>query len=474
MNGDGGNLTESNRDFEAYFVHAFSTTESQRRGVFTSFFSFFERPILPVVSLPDDPVTILSMAWTQERAIGDYRRNGVIRRSRFVSLLAMVSMILAGGASMVFAQDATPAASPSSVEPVEVALMDVEGAEVGTATFEEGADGMVTVSVAAEGLEPGEHGIHIHAMGMCDPEGEEPFSSAGGHYNPTGAMHGAADDPMSHAGDLGNITIADDGSGTFEITSDKFTLSEGPTSLFDADGSALLIHEMADDLASDPTGMSGGRVACGVIAEAAPPATPVAAELTGANLSPEQVPFSEDLLAGLQVPEGFEISVFANGMTNPRIMVAVSEGTVLVSQRSANNVLALRDTDGDGSVDESEVVASDLPYVHGMAIHEDQLYIAGEKTVWVADLQDDGTLGTPEVLVDDLPEGGQHPNNTINIGPDGMLYVAIGSSCNACPETDPENATILRMNLDGSERTTFASGLRNTIGWDWHPETGEL
>ena len=87
---------------------------------------------------------------------------------------------------------------------------------------------------------------------------------------------------------------------------------------------------------------------------------------------------------------------------------------------------------------------------------------------------EDGTFGELQTIVDDLPEGDQHGRHTIHFGDDGLLYVSIGSSCNACAETDPENATLLRMNPDGSGREIFAAGLRNTIGWAWSPETGEL
>ena len=104
----------------------------------------------------------------------------------------------------------------------------------------------------------------------------------------------------------------------------------------------------------------------------------------------------------------------------------------------------------------------------------EQLYLAGENTIWVADLAADGTLGEPAVVVDDLPDGDPHGRHTLAFGSDGMLYVSVGSSCNVRIETDPETATIVRMNADGRDRTIFASGLRNTLGWDRHPETGYL
>lgn len=200
--------------------------------------------------------------------------------------------------------------------------------------------------------------------------------------------------------------IAEDGAGSLDLTSDRFTLGEGSTSLFDDDGSSLVIHAMTDDLMTDLAGMSGPRLVCGVVAEPLP-ATGQAdsAAVEGALLNPEQVPFSDDLMAQLEVPEGFEVSVYAQGLTNPRMLTMVAEGVVLVSQPSANQVSVLRDTDADDAVDESEVVATNLPMVHGLAVSGEQLYLAGEKTVWVADLAADGTLGEPAIVVDDLPDG---------------------------------------------------------------------
>lgn len=87
-----------------------------------------------------------------------------------------------------------------------------------------------------------------------------------------------------------------------------------------------------------------------------------------------------------------------------------------------------------------------------------------------APIRPDGTLGPEERIINDLPDGGQHPNRTLAFGPDEMLYISVGSSCNACNETNPEHAALLRSSPDGKSRSIFASGLRNTIGVGAHPE----
>jgi glucose/arabinose dehydrogenase len=103
-----------------------------------------------------------------------------------------------------------------------------------------------------------------------------------------------------------------------------------------------------------------------------------------------------------------------------------------------------------------------------------KLYLITVKEIFAASIQPDGHLGPLTLLLGDLPDGGQHGNRTIAFGPDGMLYISVGSTCNACNESNPESATILRASADGKSRTIFNSGLRNTIGFDWHPVTGEL
>jgi Cu-Zn family superoxide dismutase len=140
-------------------------------------------------------------------------------------------------------------------------LKNAGGETVGTANLTE-EDGKVRLVVQAKGLTPGPHGIHIHAVGRCDPPA---FTSAGGHYNPLGKKHGLESPEGAHGGDLPNLTADANGNARYEATTDRVSLREGLLSVFDGDGSAIVIHEKADDQKTDPTGESGGRVVCGVI-----------------------------------------------------------------------------------------------------------------------------------------------------------------------------------------------------------------
>jgi Cu-Zn family superoxide dismutase len=105
----------------------------------------------------------------------------------------------------------------------------------------------------------------VHAVGKCDPPD---FATAGPHFNPLNKQHGALNPQGSHAGDLPNITVAPDGTGRMETTTEQLTLGSGPLSVWDADGSALVIHANPDDFKTDPTGNSGNRIACGVLVKA--------------------------------------------------------------------------------------------------------------------------------------------------------------------------------------------------------------
>ena len=196
-------------------------------------------------------------------------------------------------------------------------------------------------------------------------------------------------------------------------------------------------------------------------------------EIVGHVYKPAQLDPTDAHIQNLQLPDRFRIEKFAEDLGNPRMIAVAEDGTVYVTRREEGDCLMLRDTNGDGRADEQQVVAQ-KPYMHGIAIRDGRIYLAAVTEVYVTDIQEDGTLGALEPIIDNLPDGGQHPNRTIAFGPDGMLYVSVGSTCNSCAETNDENATILRTSPDGSQRTIFASGLRNTIGFDWHPETDAL
>ena len=140
-------------------------------------------------------------------------------------------------------------------------LIDPDGKEIGSVAVSEVAQG-VRIFAQADGVPPGVHAFHIHETGQCEPPD---FESAGGHYNPTGAQHGWDNPQGSHAGDFPNVHVHEDGVLTVEYFTDAVTLGEGATTLFDDDGSALVMHEGADDYQTDPAGHAGARIACGVI-----------------------------------------------------------------------------------------------------------------------------------------------------------------------------------------------------------------
>ena len=149
-----------------------------------------------------------------------------------------------------------------SVAPAAVAqLTDASGRAVGRAVFVQD-NGSVRVIVDVVGLPPGQKGVHVHAVGRCEPPG---FESAGPHFNPTSAQHGSANPRGPHAGDLPNIAVDSAGRGHLEATIRRVSVDPGPRSLLDADKSAVVIHANPDDLSSDPDGNSGPRIACGEI-----------------------------------------------------------------------------------------------------------------------------------------------------------------------------------------------------------------
>ena len=140
-----------------------------------------------------------------------------------------------------------------------------QGNTVGTASLSETKEGLLII-VNAKGLPEGLHAVHIHAVGKCEAPA---FTSAGGHFNPLDKKHGLSNPEGPHAGDLPDMYVNKDGVGRYEALMESVTLGAGKTSVFDADGSTIVIHATADDNVTDPAGNSGDRIACGVITKAA-------------------------------------------------------------------------------------------------------------------------------------------------------------------------------------------------------------
>ncbi|MXO86529.1 sorbosone dehydrogenase family protein [Altererythrobacter aurantiacus] len=194
-------------------------------------------------------------------------------------------------------------------------------------------------------------------------------------------------------------------------------------------------------------------------------------EIVGHVLKPTPLDWTQERMDSLALPAGFAMNVFAKDLQNARMMRVADDGTVYLTRRAQGDVMMLRDTDGDGIADKRQVVAQ-KEGMHGIEIAGDAVYLMTVNELYRATRMDDGTLGELELVADGFPEAGQHPNRMVVMGPDGRLYISVGSTCNACGETDKENATIVSMNPDGSDRRIFASGLRNTIGYGFEPTTG--
>jgi Cu-Zn family superoxide dismutase len=178
-----------------------------------------------------------------------------MRRLPTLSLLLLASACGGGRGS-----SSTPAPVQASIT-ARAELRDADGRSLGVMTLSQTPHG-VLVTGDLTGAAAGVHAIHFHDVGRCEP----PFTSAGGHFNPTQRQHGFRVAAGHHAGDLPNFTAPAAGNVRVDLFSDRVTLGTGPTSLLDADGSSLVIHATADDYATDPSGNSGGRIACGVIA----------------------------------------------------------------------------------------------------------------------------------------------------------------------------------------------------------------
>ncbi|MEP6638034.1 MAG: superoxide dismutase family protein [Chloroflexota bacterium] len=181
-----------------------------------------------------------------------------------MTLLRRTTALVAGPV-LAFLLASTVAAGPDGPRSAHGTFVDGSGAQIGWLKLQEDQQGTVHVNVKVKGLTTGLHGIHIHAVGSCTTT-VTAFDGAGGHYNPLGREHGLENLAGPHAGDLPNLVVDADGRGTLNVRTDRVSLGAGPATLFDANGSALIIHANPDDQVTNiGNGGSGPRIACAVV-----------------------------------------------------------------------------------------------------------------------------------------------------------------------------------------------------------------
>ena len=192
----------------------------------------------------------------------------------------------------------------------------------------------------------------------------------------------------------------------------------------------------------------------------------------------------DSFLEKIVLPEGFEIKIYADDVENARSMAISPSGTIFVGNRNKDNVFALKDTDGDNVIDKKYLITNKLKNMpNGVAFHDGDLYVAEVNKIWkfenieenlsYADKFDE-YLEEPILISDDFPSDRHHGWKYISFGPDGKLYVPVGAPCNICESRDEIYASITRMNPDGSNKEIYVKGVRNTVGFTWHPETKQL
>ncbi|HUO51629.1 MAG TPA: PQQ-dependent sugar dehydrogenase [Gemmatimonadaceae bacterium] len=211
-----------------------------------------------------------------------------------------------------------------------------------------------------------------------------------------------------------------------------------------------------------------GGVAAAMIAAAAA----CAGQESGLTLP--TAPQQDSLRARLVLPAGFTVQYFARGLAGVRFMAVGPDGAVYASQPRAGQVVRLVDTNGDGVADKLTVVATSLDRPHGLAFHGGYLYIALTSGVVRMRLDAHGVpSGAPERIVS-FAGGGNHWTRSIAFGADSAMYIAMGSTCNLCVETDSMRAAVTRYDADGGNGHRFAYGLRNAVGIALNPVTKEL
>ncbi len=198
------------------------------------------------------------------------------------------------------------------------------------------------------------------------------------------------------------------------------------------------------------------------------------ASLFGAGVA---TPSPGEVSDRLRAAPGFEVELYAGDIPLARWLLLTGAGDLLVARSRGGEVMLLeRDNDGDGHPDGRRVLLASLDRPHGLAIHDGWLYVA-EKTAVGRIRFDEKTgvaTGKYQHLVTGLTGDGNHVTRTIAFGPDGKLYLSQGSTCNLCEEKDQRRATMMRFEPDGTRGEIYATGLRNSVGFDWAPWDGSL
>jgi glucose/arabinose dehydrogenase len=178
----------------------------------------------------------------------------------------------------------------------------------------------------------------------------------------------------------------------------------------------------------------------------------------------------------IQLPDGFKIEIYAENLPNARSICRSPEGTIFVGTRKKGDVYAIRDTDGDMKADQQWILASGLNMPNGVAVKDGDLYVAEvNRILKFSDIENKlDQPGEPEVVYDQYPTKSHHGWKFIAFGPDGLLYVPVGAPCNICESEDEIFGTITRIDVTQPNPEIVAKGVRNTVGFNWHPETNEL
>lgn len=197
------------------------------------------------------------------------------------------------------------------------------------------------------------------------------------------------------------------------------------------------------------------------------------------NINPPLPKFKDpdqSILGQIKVPEGFEISIYAEGVKNARSMVYSPGGVLFVGTRDKGDVYAIIDRDKDFKADTIYTIAKKLRMPNGVAFKDGDLYVAEvSRVLKFSDIENNLTTPpVPQVIYEEYPTERHHGWKYIAFGPDGKLYVPVGAPCNICESEDEIFNTITRINPDGTNMEIIQKGVRNTVGFDWHPQTGEL